>query len=66
LNDMHRGRDCGKAWSLLIDLSAIMLIVVSLSGLGLIWFQHKQRAAGLLMMMTGAVVMVFIYLRLVP
>lgn len=47
MNDLHKGRDAGKAWSLIIDLSAVLLVVVSLTGLVLIWFIHKRRVTAL-------------------
>ena len=33
LNDLHKGRDTGPAWSILIDVSAILLTLISLTGL---------------------------------
>ena len=48
VNDLHKGRDSGPAWKLLIDLSAALLTFVSLSGLVLIYFIHKHRFAGLM------------------
>lgn len=64
LNDLHKGRDSGKAWGWLIDLSGALLVVVSLSGLGLIWFVYKRRAAGLLLALLGIVAPCALYLFL--
>lgn len=50
MNDLHKGRDAGKAWSVVIDLSAIVLVLVSVTGLVLIWFVYKRRTSGLLLM----------------
>lgn len=62
LNDLHKGRDSGKAWGWLIDVSAVVLCLVSLTGLGLIWFLLKRRTSGLLFAVLGAaVVMGFVY-----
>lgn len=47
VNDLHKGRDAGKVWSVLIDASAVLLVLVSLTGLVLIWFMHKRRTPGL-------------------
>ncbi len=49
MNDLHKGRDTGKAWSAVIDLSAVLLILVSLTGLVLIWFVYNRRSSGLLL-----------------
>ncbi len=56
LNDLHKGRDTGKVWSKVIDVSAILLVVVSLSGMVLIFFLHKRLVSGLLVALAGAVV----------
>src|ERR1700677_1527280 len=33
LNDLHKGRDTGSAWAWVIDLSAVLMTLVSLPGL---------------------------------
>ena len=43
LNDLHKGRNAGPAWSLLIDLAAACFIVFGLSGFGLLWIQARSR-----------------------
>jgi uncharacterized protein len=47
MNDLHKGRDAGKAWSAVIDVSALLLVFVSLTGLILIWFIYRKRTSGL-------------------
>jgi uncharacterized protein len=47
MNDLHKGRDSGKAWSAVIDISAVLLVLVSLTGLVLIWFVYRRRKSGL-------------------
>ncbi len=49
LNDLHKGRDAGKVWSWVIDVSAVLLVLVSLTGLVLIWFVYKRRTSGLVL-----------------
>ncbi len=44
LNDLHKGRDAGVVWGLLIDLSAFVIILFSLTGFGLLWLQARGRA----------------------
>jgi hypothetical protein len=56
VNDLHKGRDTGKVWGVVIDVSAILLALVSLTGLGLIWFVYKRRFSGL--MLAAAVAMI--------
>jgi hypothetical protein len=38
LNDLHKGRDSGYGWSVMIGASAILLTLVSLSGAGIAVF----------------------------
>ena len=66
LNDLHKGRDSGPAWSRLIDASAILLTLVSLSGLLLLFFVYKRLVAGLIVAGAGAILCWLIYLRFVP
>jgi hypothetical protein len=65
LNDLHKGRDTGHTWSLLIDASAILLTLVSLSGLILLFFIYKRRTSGLILVAAGAAICWLIYLRFV-
>ncbi len=58
VNDLHKGRDSGKVWSLLIDASAVLLVLVSLTGLVLIWFMHKRRTPGLVIAALATVISV--------
>ena len=58
LNDLHRGRDAGSAWSWLIDLSGGFLALVSLTGIGILLYLKKVRARALAVMLgTSAVVL---------
>jgi hypothetical protein len=66
LNDLHKGRDSGRAWSVVIDISASLLVLVSLSGLVLIWFMHKRRTNGLLLAAAGAAAFILIYRLFIP
>lgn len=66
LNDLHKGRDSGKAWSRLIDASAVLMTVVSITGLLLIFFLQKRRVSGLLALAAGGVLCYLAYLAWVP
>lgn len=58
LNDLHRGRDAGRAWAWLIDVAGVLLVLLSLTGLGLLFYLRKVRAKALLAMAAGAAVVV--------
>ena len=66
VNDLHKGRDSGKAWSVLIDISAVLMTLVSVSGLLLIFFLQKKRFSGLIVLAAGAVLVCLAYLAWVP
>jgi hypothetical protein len=66
LNDLHKGRDTGKAWGWMIDLSAVLMTLVSLTGLLLILFLQKKRLSGLLAAAAGAALCYIAYLAWVP
>jgi hypothetical protein len=62
INDLHKGRDTGKAWSAVIDFSAIFMIVISVTGLILLFFLKKKRTNGLLWLVIGGAVTLLFYL----
>lgn len=66
MNDLHKGRDSGSGWSWIIDVSAIFLILVSLSGLILLCFMKKKRVAGFITLFVGLIICYLIYIIFVP
>ena len=66
VNDLHKGRDTGKAWSGIIDISAGLMTLVSLTGLVLIFFLQKKLRAGLYALVIGTVLCYVVYLIWVP
>jgi uncharacterized protein len=66
LNDLHKGRDSGKGWSWLIDVSAIFLTLVSLSGLLMLFFLKKRKLNGLIIALIGGIICYLVYLIFVP
>lgn len=65
INDLHKGRDSGAAWSQIIDWSAILMVLVSLTGLILIFFLHKRLMLGLAVLGVGTLVCVAVYMFMV-
>lgn len=66
INDLHKGRDSGKAWSWIIDISAVLMTLVSISGIILICFIKKKRLSGFIIAAVGTVVCYLIYKLFVP
>ncbi|TDO28229.1 PepSY-associated TM helix domain-containing protein [Sediminibacterium goheungense] len=61
MNDLHKGRDSGNAWKWVIDASAVFLIIVSLSGLVMLFFLKKKRVNGVLIALLGGILCYLIY-----
>ena len=66
MNDLHMGNAAGKGWGWVIDVSAVGLALVSLSGMVLMWFVYKRRVSGFLLAVVGVVVVVGAWKYLVP
>jgi hypothetical protein len=66
LNDLHKGRDSGPAWSILIDASAILLTLISLSGLILLFYLKLRRVPGMIEVIVGTVLVVALFFWGVP
>ena len=66
MNDLHKGRDSGGSWSKLIDISAILMTIVALSGITMICFIKRRRFSGLIIAGVGVLVCYLIYKIFVP
>jgi len=62
INDLHKGRDTGTAWSVFIDASAILLTLVSLTGMVLLLFLKRRRLGGLLIAALGLLLAWLVYI----
>jgi hypothetical protein len=61
INDLHKGRDTGAVWSVVIDVSAILMTLVSLSGMMLLLFIKRKRFSGLIVAALGLGVVYLMY-----
>ena len=66
INDLHKGRDSGKAWSWVIDLSAVFLVLVSISGILILCYLYKRRFTGFAVGLAGIVITYLAYVIWVP
>jgi hypothetical protein len=66
INDLHKGRDAGKKWSYLIDIAAIFMSLLSITGIVMICFMKKKRLNGFILVIAGALVCYLVYYFLVP
>ncbi len=66
LDDLHRGKDSGTAWSLVIDASALLLFLGSLTGI-FMWFTlPRRRKLGMISLVAGIAACAVIYFVWVP
>jgi hypothetical protein len=66
INDLHKGRDTGPGWSMVIDASAVFMTVVSLTGLVLLFYLKLRRNPGMMVVLVGTVAALAAYFCLVP
>src|SRR5690606_17438468 len=66
MNDLHKGRDTGSAWSVVIDVVSLVTVFVSLTGLLLIFYIRRKRMTGLLTTLAGTVLLVVLAIYFVP
>ncbi len=63
---LHKGRDSGKTWSLIIDISAILMVLVSFTGMMMIFFLKKRRMSGILISFIGLILSYLVFRLFVP
>jgi len=56
-NDLHKARHAGRAWAFAVDVSGVVLAVLSLTGFALVFFLKRIKLAGLLAAVAGVVVL---------
>lgn len=61
VNDLHKGRDTGRVWSWVIDVSAVLLAVISLTGFVLLFYLKLRRVRGVIVAVLGGVVLLAFY-----
>jgi hypothetical protein len=66
LNDLHKGRDSGVVWSALIDASAVLMALASITGFMLIFILLKWRFSGLMLFFVTTLAAVLLYWKCVP
>lgn len=66
VNDLHKGRDSGAAWSVLIDVSAALMAISAITGVLLLLFLRRHRIAGLATLAVGSAAATAVFHWLVP
>ncbi len=65
MNDLHKGRDTSQGWAWVIDISAVFMTLVSVTGLLLLLFLKKRRVNGLWWLVIGGILSWLAYWYLV-
>lgn len=60
LNDLHKGRDSGVMWKWVIDISAVVLILISVTGIILLFYLKKIKSKGLWTILIGSVASIWL------
>lgn len=66
LNNLHRGRFTGLGWSIIVDLSAVLVVLACVTGVVLWLALPKRRALGVAALALGTMGALLVYLFLVP
>jgi len=66
LDDLHKGFDAGTAWYWIIDFSAILLTISSLTGMVTLFSLRTRRKSGFIVGAVGVITVVAIYFVCVP
>ncbi|MEM1173726.1 MAG: PepSY-associated TM helix domain-containing protein [Pseudomonadota bacterium] len=66
LNDLHKNRDAGLSWSILIDVTAIGMLAFALTGLVILFQNRRQVRRSLMIVAVGLATPVLVFLFLVP
>jgi hypothetical protein len=61
INDLHKGRDTGHGWSVFIDVAAILMTLVSLTGMLLLLFLKRRRRSGFIVAVAGLFIAYLVY-----
>ena len=53
LDDLHRGEHCGAWWSTLVDVAAVLLVLMSVTGMWLMLYLTKRLRTGMILGFVG-------------
>ncbi|NMP30713.1 hypothetical protein HII17_03975 [Thalassotalea sp. M1531] len=66
LNDLHKGRHSGSFWSWIIDISAALMVLFTLTGIVILLQNAKHRRQATYLLLLGSFTPMVIYLLTVP
>ncbi|MEM8984094.1 MAG: PepSY-associated TM helix domain-containing protein [Pseudomonadota bacterium] len=66
LNDLHKNRDAGTAWSILIDVTAIGMVLFALTGVVIVFQNRRRLSRSLWVIALGLATPVLVFVLFVP
>ena len=66
LNELHKNRDAGSGWSLLVDITAIGMLLFAITGLIIVFQNRRRRNNSLIVIGMGLATPVVIFVAFVP
>lgn len=66
INDLHKGRNTGKYWQWLIDVSAVVILLFSFTGVFILFQNAKHRKNASTILIAGITTPVILYFLFVP
>ena len=66
LNDLHKNRDAGAVWSLLVDVTAIGMLLFALTGLVILFQNRRKLSRSLMIVALGLATPILIFVFFVP
>ena len=66
MNDLHKGRYSGSLWKSLIDISAVFMLLFSITGLIILFQSAKHRGKGIYVLVVGCLTPLLLYYCFVP
>lgn len=66
INDLHKGRDTGPVWSWVIDISATVMVFISITGFILLFYLKRKRFTGVVTAVVGTIIVAALYAFGVP
>ncbi|GLX86840.1 peptidase [Thalassotalea loyana] len=66
LNDLHKGRHSGLTWFYLIDVTAFLMVLFTITGIVILLQNAKHRRKALVLLLLGSLTPMAVYLAAVP
>lgn len=66
LNNLHKNRDAGSTWSLLVDISAVSMLLFAVTGFLIVFQNRRKRSRSMWIIAMGTATPIVVFLLFVP